>query len=34
MKQQSSYNNWDFTNIWYMDSKTGYPKLQWEKLIK
>lgn len=34
MKQQSTYVGWDFTNTWYMDEETGYPKLQWEKLIK
>ena len=28
MKIQSNYNNWDFDNVWYMDQKSGYPKLR------
>lgn len=28
MKQQSTYVGWDFTNVWYMDSQTGYPALR------
>lgn len=28
MKQQSTYVDWDFTNVWYMDSQTGYPTLR------
>lgn len=28
MKSQSTYTNWDFENIWYMDSQTGYPTLR------
>lgn len=28
MKQQSTYVGWDFKNVWYMDSQTGYPTLR------
>ncbi|WP_368974710.1 GLUG motif-containing protein [Caldifermentibacillus hisashii] len=28
MKQQSTYIGWDFENVWYMDSQTGYPTLR------
>jgi hypothetical protein len=28
MKQQSTYVGWDFENVWYMDSQTGYPTLR------
>jgi uncharacterized protein (TIGR02145 family) len=32
MKQQATYEDWDFTNIWYIDSNTndGYPYLLWQ----
>lgn len=33
MKNQASYEGWDFTNTWYMDSETGYPRLQWERQV-
>ncbi|WP_294453131.1 BACON domain-containing protein [uncultured Bacteroides sp.] len=29
MKQQTTYNGWDFTSIWSMPS-SSYPKLKWE----
>lgn len=28
MKNQSTYEGWDFDNVWYMDESTGYPKLR------
>lgn len=30
MKNQGTYVNWDFSNVWTM-SVDGYPKLKWEK---
>ncbi|MEJ5229552.1 MAG: carboxypeptidase-like regulatory domain-containing protein [Pseudothermotoga sp.] len=32
MKQQSTYTNWDFTNVWRMNpsKNDGYPYLAWE----
>ena len=35
MKKQETYTNvgWDFEKIWIMDTKTGYPRLQWENNI-
>jgi hypothetical protein len=32
MKTQSSYSNWDFTNVWAINSakNDGYPYLRWE----
>jgi hypothetical protein len=32
MKTQSSYSNWDFTNVWAMNAakNDGYPYLRWE----
>ena len=28
MKNQSTYEGWDFDNVWYMDQESGYPKLK------
>ena len=28
MKNQSTYEGWDFDNVWYMDETTGFPKLR------
>jgi hypothetical protein len=30
MMQQSTFETWDFTNIWGIDEDDGYPYLQWE----
>lgn len=30
MKQQSTYQDWDFSSVWTMSSTDGYPKLKWE----
>ena len=29
MKQQTTYDGWDFTSVWSMQS-SSYPKLKWE----
>ncbi len=29
MRQQSTYANWDFDNIWQIDEGNGYPTLRW-----
>ena len=28
MKKQLTYEGWDFDNVWYMDTETGFPKLR------
>lgn len=30
MKQQSTFQGWDFTNIWVINEGTDYPRLKWE----
>lgn len=30
MYKQSTYNSWDFTNIWTINEGVSYPKLKWE----
>jgi hypothetical protein len=29
MKKQSTFANWDFTDIWSIDEGNGYPALRW-----
>jgi len=33
MKQQLSFDNWDFNDIWDICEGTNYPKLQWSNII-
>jgi len=30
MKQKSTYQGWDFDNVWYIDEGVDYPHLKWE----
>jgi|GEM_PF-1045187 len=30
MKQQSTFENWDFTNVWRINEGNDYPRLRWE----
>ncbi len=30
MKQQSTFENWDFTNVWTINEGNDYPRLRWE----
>jgi hypothetical protein len=32
MKQQASFTNWDFENIWTICEGQGYPRLRWEPM--
>ena len=29
MQKRATFVNWDFTNVWKIDEKNGYPKFQW-----
>lgn len=33
LKLKSTFKNWDFNNVWYIDEGVDYPRLSWEKTV-
>lgn len=34
MKKQATFQNWDFSNVWYIDENSNYPKLMFKELTE